>query len=107
MIEFLPSTGLPGFRVGLMEGPPGFAIDEYSYGDAPLRGSPPSLAVTPVSLPEPSLEIQPRIDPGPSLYAKPPWQEKKWPLAPWLLEWPDTIDFPGRWQSPPRPIGYR
>ena len=76
MFKVVPrNTGVPGFRVGLTEDPPGFAVDPSAL--------PPQLTVAALSTPPLGPLEEP--DPGPGLI--PPWYERP-PIVPGLPPWP-------------------
>ena len=113
MFRLPRNTGVPGFRVGLPEDPPGFAVDDYPYGDATLASGDPRgvgterpdfLGSRPWPARPQPLETVPRPDLGPYL-APPPPPPPPWPPFPSLPPWPDDKD-PMRKLPPPPPHFY-
>jgi hypothetical protein len=76
MFRVIPrNTGVPGFRVGLPEDPPGFAVDPTAL----------TQPLTPAAFSTPPPGPLEKPDPGPGLI--PPWFERD-PPAPGLPPWP-------------------
>ncbi len=112
MFRVVPRNSfVPGFRVGLTEDPPGFAVDEYPYGDAtPASGDPRGVGTEPPDFlggrpwparPKPP-DAVPRPDPGPYLVPPTP-PPPLWRPFPWLHPQPDEDPMH---ELPPPPLYY-